>query len=126
MPSYVPASQADSYLASSTNTDDAYGSSAQADNAPGSIDNGFFTGLANSPFLQAFPSFNPNSITGGGAGKIGAGIDETTKGLGDLLSIVTDLPRVATILVGGVLLAAGIFAIAGGSHKDVIELVKGK
>lgn len=44
---------------------------------------------------------------------------------GDLLSIVTDIPRMATILVGGILLAAGIFAIAGGSHKDIIQVVKG-
>lgn len=45
-------------------------------------------------------------------------------GVSSLLNIVTDIPRLATILVGGLLLAAGIFSIAGGSHKDIINLVK--
>lgn len=111
-------------MASTTNTNDAYGSSAQLDIPPGALESGFFSGLANSPFLQAFPSFNPNSVTGGAAGKAGGAIDATTSGVSSLLSIVTDLPRVATIVVGGVLLAAGIFAIAGGSHRDIIDIVK--
>lgn len=44
--------------------------------------------------------------------------------LGGFLSFIGDIPRIATTLVGGLMIAAGLFALAGGSHTQIIQLVK--
>lgn len=119
IPSSVAASDYDTYLSGGTPYNDA---SASAE-IPSSAFGGFFSGLADYPFLQVL-GVTPNTISGGKAGIAGASVDSgidaaagVAKGTGALLAIVTDLPRIATIVIGGILITAGVFALA--SHHDI-------
>lgn len=82
--------------------------------------------------LSAIDSIDPTAPVNGGAGAggvIGNSIDSATKaanqvttGTSSLLGILTDVPRVGTLLVGGLMIGAGLFALAGNSR--VIQLAK--
>lgn len=60
------------------------------------------------------------SQAGGAVVKAIPGGSAVTKGL----AFISDVPRVATTVIGALLIAAGIFALAGGSHRQIIQLVK--
>lgn len=87
---------------------------------------GMFSGNA---IDQAFPgiSHNPDGspLAYPFGATIGGAIDTATnaaKGTGALLDIVTDLPRLGTILVGGLLITAGLFSLASGNK--IIQAIR--
>lgn len=52
-------------------------------------------------------------------------VQAVAKGSAALFDIVTDLPRIATIVVGGILIVGGVFALVKASSDQVIaSLVK--
>lgn len=83
---------------------------------------GFFGGIINGVF-------GAGSYDAGGAVKAqgdatAAAIGNAASGVANGLSFITDIPRVATTLIGGLMIAAGLFALAGGTHTQIIQLVK--
>lgn len=125
IPSYVPASEADTYMSgsygtASTSPQDASTPAAGAWSLPSGIAvlDAITQGIAH-PFdtLTGHNTAAMNADISAGKGPISGG---TVAGL---LGIVTDLPRVGTILVGGLLLAAGLFALAGGNK--IIQVSRG-
>lgn len=65
-----------------------------------------FTNTISGPILG-----NLGTPLGGAAGATASAVSSTA----GLLNIVTDLPRVGTIVIGGLFIAAGLFALAGGN-----------
>lgn len=51
-------------------------------------------------------------------------LDSAGSALTSGFDFITDIPRVATTIIGGLMIAAGLFSLAGGSHTQIIELVK--
>lgn len=70
------------------------------------------------------PSAATAEIEKGQAGNSTTGA--VVSGAGSFLSFISDIPRVGTVIVGGLLIAAGLFGLAGGSHREVINLVTPK
>ncbi len=114
LPSYVAPENADSYLGSSYSTQN---------NAKAVVDlndKGFWNGLLDFPFTKAFPSVTPNSVMTGASDTVAA-VKNTSAGVGTLLGIVTDIPRVLTIVIGLMLLIAGLYALG---NQSVVAAVK--
>lgn len=94
--------------------------------APPSTSSGLFGVI--SGFDQAIPALGSLDSMFGinlpppAAGTTGDTIGSTGKAIGAGVSFITDIPRVATTFVGGLLIAAGLFALANNSR--VIQLVK--
>lgn len=109
---------------------DPYSASASVDIAPAgesgiaSIMRSIGTIDKNIPFLGALDSklginpSDPGSITNPDNGPVA----NTSAGVSSLLSIATDLPRLGTILVGGLFIAAGLFSLANGNK--IIQAIK--
>ncbi len=67
----------------------------------------FFNGIANG---IGSATAGANAVTGAAA-NVGSTALSTAKGVGSLLAIVTDLPRMTTIIIGLILLIAGLFML---------------
>ena len=76
--------------------------------------------------LGALDSIGGSGAPAPDAGSAGAAVVSGVQGAGSFLSLLGDIPRLGTIIVGGLMIAAGLFGLAGGSHKDVIQLVTSK
>ena len=75
------------------------------------------------PTLMGLPLWGKDTLLG----KAIDGGAKVVSGAKAGLNFITDIPRVATTIIGGLLIAAAIFAIAGGSRRDIIQVVtKGK
>lgn len=124
VPSWVPANQVDAYMSGQYGTASTTPQDAETPAAGGSI------GSYVSSFLGMLGG---NNFTGndsiasdiGAAAKspTGQAMGATVGTVSSLLGIVTDLPRLGTILIGGLLLAAGLFALAGGNK--IIQVTHG-
>lgn len=114
IPANVPPSKADAYLTGQYSPASTAQTSPQDDVTP---EAGFTSGNFFGPITGVL-----NGISNAGASTVNK-VTDTAKGVGSLLSIATDLPRLGTILVGGLLIAAGLFALAGGNR--VIQITRG-
>jgi hypothetical protein len=74
----------------------------------------FFQGLMDFPLLPGGPS--PNDI-GGGVKAVG----DTVGGIGRLLAIVTDIPRMITLILGVALIIIGLLML---NNKTIVQAVR--
>jgi hypothetical protein len=61
-----------------------------------------------------------------GANKVVGAVSDTAHGIGTLLSIVTDLPRLLSIIMGLILLGAGLYMLGVQPVVKIVEQVKEK
>lgn len=129
VPSYIPANDADAYLAGQYN----HGAASVTDTAPAGptwsdkIIGGIVAGFMH-PFTIPTNASEAADLTSlangiGSATKTANNITGAASGVSSLLGIVTDLPRLGTILIGGLLIAAGLFSLAGGGK--IIQISRG-
>lgn len=133
IPSYVPVDQQDAYMAgqwtpgaASSTPQDASTPAAGGWNLPpigdivGAFEDGLlhpFDTLAGKRAATAGTSQDPNKPASSGG---------FLSGVSDFFGLVTDLPRIGTIVIGGLFIAAGLFALAGGNKIiQVTSPIKG-
>lgn len=109
-------------MGNTIDTHSGYGASALVDIPPGALEPDYLGPWSIPSLSQVLGGFTQGIIhpldtfTGTNTDAMNKSAGDTGKAVasvGALLGIVTDVPRMATIVVGGLLLAAGIFAIAG-------------
>lgn len=89
-------------------SDSVYGNSAQLD----MYSTKDYIGAAIDGLIHPFDTLTGNR-TANDAVNTGQTVSDVAGGTKSLLAIVTDVPRIATIVVGGILITAGVFALAG-------------
>lgn len=78
---------------------------------------------ANNAAIISTTAANPvNQAIQSGIDTVGGAVS-TASGF---FNFIGDIPRLGTTIIGGLMIAAGLFGLAGGSHKDVINLVTSK
>ena len=133
VPSYVPVDQTDAYMAgqwspstASSTPQDASTPAAGAWSLPSISD---IVGAFEDGLLHPY-----DTLTGQRPATAGTSKDPNApkqseswyQQLGDFFGLVTDLPRIGTIVIGGLFIAAGLFALAGGNKIiQVTSPIKG-
>lgn len=79
-------------------------------------DGGFWGGLGKFPLLPGLPGLTPDAI-----GSVIGGVGDAAKGAGSAISFITDIPRVATTILGLILVIAGIFALTRGPAVNIVS-----
>lgn len=83
---------------------------------------GFWGGLGKFPLLPVLPGLTPDNIGSviKGAGDVAKGLSGAASGASSAIKFITDIPRVATTLLGLILVIAGIFALTRGPTVNIV------